>query len=130
MKMVTELLEETKKKIGYIMDNVAPEYVDLCYEAIDHINDAMTAMEAPPWVTPGQYLDQTREMYPDMAPVWSTSKHAIAEKPTKYNKLHWFLDKYSEAGDHEVILCAYNHLEPPPDDWRPGKEAEHERDNT
>jgi hypothetical protein len=131
MKKEIELLEEAKKKLFYIIGSVASEYTELCYEAIDYINDASLEIEKARWVTPGQWLDQTREMYPEMAPVWFTFKSSIEEKPSIWNKIHWFLDSYSVAvrNDAEIIFCAYNHLNPPPDDWRQKKEDGCERDN-
>jgi hypothetical protein len=102
------------------------EYCPVC-EKTGYLMDLPEAESKPRWETPEQREKRTGEKYPDGALVWSVSKYAIIEKPTKYNRLHWWVGIYKEAKDNkvvEIILCAYNHLGPPPDDWRPeeGKE--------
>jgi hypothetical protein len=127
-----EIKNQDKKEIVIagldfvLLDGHLSNGMDSCIVgAKEYIKELTT----PRWYSPEQYLELTGEKYPDTAPVWSTSKYAIIEKPTKYNRLHWWLGVYSEARDNEVILCAYNHLGPPPRDWRPGKEADCDEGN-
>jgi hypothetical protein len=77
-------------------------------------------LETPRWETPGECWERTGEPYPDNAPVWETSKYSIKEKPSKYNRIRWYLQRHEDAigGIENILLCTYNHLEPPPDDWR------------
>jgi hypothetical protein len=102
-----------------LLEGDLPDELDECLtEALEYIEELTT----PRWYTPEQWEQRTGKPYPDEAPVWVVSKYAILEKPTKYNKLRWQLVVYKEAKDNMVvgiIFCAYNHLGPPPGDWRP-----------
>jgi hypothetical protein len=122
MKKTIELLRQAYAEFMSVTPNTKPDEVFLD-KGLGLLDKALAELKAPPcWYTPDQWEQLTGEPYPDEAPVWVVSKYAILEKPTKYNKLRWQLVVYKEAKDNMVvgiIFCAYNHLGPPPDDWRP-----------
>jgi hypothetical protein len=111
-------------RLEHVINELGPRYVS-CY-ARYLLDRVIAELKAPPsWETPEQWEKCTGEKYPDEAPVWTVSKYAIDGKPTKYNRLRWWLGTYKEAKDNEVnsiVFCAYNHLGPPPKDWRPEEE--------
>jgi hypothetical protein len=78
----------------------------------------------PHWYTPERWEAETGEAYPEEAPVWSASLFGVSVKPNKYNRIYWSLKKYGDAKNsmNSIIFCAYGHMEPPPNDWRPEDE--------
>jgi hypothetical protein len=119
VKKVIEWLDRAGAKLAEAM-YVNPEN-ELIDEANMCINQVIEELETPRWYTPERWEAETGEAYPREAPAWAVSEWEISEKPTKYNRLRWTLNKYGDVADCEdaIIFCAYGHLGPPPNDWRP-----------
>jgi hypothetical protein len=100
-KEVIELLE-TAKNVSLDGDT---------HVAVSLIEKVLKELKSPRWYTPEQWKQRTGEKYPHEAPVWARSKCDLC----------WWIIDYDavEDDDDMIILCAYNHLGPPPDDWRP-----------